>query len=968
MFAVLLLFGAASLLAPLLVRRFGPWAFPILAFVPLAALVHAIVVAPAVLGGRPIVESFAWIPAFGIVPTLRMDALAWLLVIIATGVGALVLAYCMRYFPRGEPGLGRFAAALTAFAGSMVGLVLADDVFTLVTFWEATSVFLYLLIAHRRDLRSSRGAALQALLVTTLGGLVMLVGLVVLTVETGTSRVSGIVEAIVAVPDGPLAITATALIVVGIVSKSALWPLHFWLPRAMAAPTPVSAYLHAAAMVKAGVYLVARLAPGFIEVPGFRESLILLGIVTMLLGGIVAMRQHDLKLLLAYGTVSQLGFLVTVFAIGTREAALAGLALLLAHALGKSALFLVTGVIDHRTGTRDIRRLSQLGRQAPVLAATAIVAAAGMIGLPPALGFVAKEAVFTALLGGTASLGAWTWVALVGTALGSVATVAYTVRFVWGAFATKRGVEAVRDVPEHPDFLLAPVVLALAGVAFGVASPWVDHWFAGYADALPAAAEESYHLALWHGLEPALAVSTVILAAGAAWVAIAIRRESRSADGARAPRPRADAQSAYEAALAGLDRAAAKTTATMQRGSLPFYLAVILTVFVAGVALALAFNRAWPTELRLWDSPWQLVVAAVMIAAGVAAARATKRFQAAVLASVTGYGMVVLFAMQGAPDLALTQALVELAMLFAIVLVLRRLPARLGEANGSRRPVIRAVIGTSFGVVMAVVAIVAAGARTDLPVSVGWPELAVTIGHGANVVNVALVDLRGWDTLGELTVVLAAATGVASLVFVSTRDDTLPRLTRGQAIRETQARMRKAADPTTPDRGSWLLGGRTLAPHNRSILLEVTVRLIFHAVIVVSLFVLLTGHNAPGGGFAGGLVAGMALVARYLAGGRHELGAAAPVAAGALLGTGLLLAAGTAAGSLVFGADALTSTWFTVDLGPIGSFDFVTSAIFDIGVYLIVIGLILDVLRSLGAEVDRHEERRIARREAGAGS
>jgi multicomponent Na+:H+ antiporter subunit A len=318
--------------------------------------------------------------------------------------------------------------------------------------------------------------------------------------------------------------------------------------------------------------------------------------------------------------------------------------------------------------------------------------------------------------------------------------------------------------------------------------------------------------------------------------------------------------------------------------------------------------------------------------------------------------MSALFAMQGAPDLALTQILVEIVTLVAFVLVLRRLPARLGEQHGSRHRRIRAVIGIVFGLLMAVVAVVALGARTADPISLEFPGLAYEFGHGRNVVNVTLVDIRGWDTMGELSVVIAAATGVASLIFISGRTDNLPRPSRRSVRKTISAKLARASDPGNDDRSAWLVAGRTLAARNRSILLEVVVRLIFHSVIVVSVYLLFAGHNAPGGGFAGGLVAGMALVARYLAGGRFELGAAAPIDAGKLLGTGLVLAAGTALVPLFLGADALTSTWFEGEVPVFGHVEFVTSTVFDVGVYLVVIGLVLDVLRSLGAEVDRQQD------------
>ena len=371
--------------------------------------------------------------------------------------------------PTTNPALGRFAALLLAFAGVMYGLVTSDDVFLLFMFWEATSVLSYLLIGHYTGRKESRGAALQALTVTTFGGLAMLVGLVVLVVAGGTSSLA---ELIAHPVTGAAAEWGIALVLVGAISKSALVPFHFWLPAAMAAPTPVSAYLHAAAMVKAGIYLVARLAPGYADLTVWHPIVIALGVLTMLVGGWRALRQYDLKLLLAYGTVSQLGFLVLVTGYGTRDAALAGVALLLAHALFKSALFLVVGIVDHAAGTRDWRRLSGLGRRMPVIATIAIVAAASMVGLPPLLGFVAKEAVFTAFLEAAAAGEPWAWSPWSARSLGSVLTVAYTVRFVWGAFFTKAGVEPTPLHAESPAIGVAPGILSAASLvaAFAIGS------------------------------------------------------------------------------------------------------------------------------------------------------------------------------------------------------------------------------------------------------------------------------------------------------------------------------------------------------------------------------------------------------------------------------------------------------------------------------------------------------------------
>jgi multicomponent Na+:H+ antiporter subunit A len=965
--AALTAFAVAAVVVAAVGRRLGTSLFVWASSVPFAVFVFTAMQGPAVLSGEVPEETLPWIPQLAISLTLRMDVLAWVLSLVVTGIGGLVLVYCARYFRKDEAGLARFAAVLVAFAGAMYGLVTSDDVFVLFVFWEATSVFSYLLIGHYTTKQASRGAALQALIVTTAGGLAMLVGLVILAVQGGTSSLA---ELVADPPEGTSVTVAVILVLVGALSKSALVPFHFWLPAAMAAPTPVSAYLHAAAMVKAGIYLVARLAPGYHDSPGWQEIVVTVGVVTMILGGYRALRQHDLKLVLAYGTVSQLGFLVIVVGFGTRDAALAGLALLVAHALFKSTLFLVVGVIDHRAGTRDLRKLSGLGRQTPVLLVVTILALASMAGVPPTFGFVAKEAVLTSLLHDAETGSVWGVVALVGVVVGSILTTAYSLRFLWGAFARKKGVEPVGFVREHIDFLLAPVVLSLAGLVLGFLAHPVDPVLARYADTLPTGGgdHEPYHLALWHGLEPALGLTALSLAVGA--VLFWQRERVSAAQKAVSFLPRAS--DGYVAIMSGIDRTASRTTATTQRGSLPFYLATILVVFIASSIVTLSLNRSWPSTAVLFDYPAQLAIGILMIMGAIAAALSNKRFQAVVLVGVTGYGMAALFALHGAPDLALTQALIETITLIAFVLVLRRLPARLGDRNGRTHTLARAVIGVAVGSVMAAITVVALGARPGATISGAFPSLAVDGGHGKNVVNVTLVDIRGWDTMGEIAVLIVAATGVASLVFITSRADVLPRPERRTRAQRFLARVRPLREPapvvpeggstvqigdsTEGDRRAWLLAGRKIAPQNRSILLEVVVRLIFHAIIVVSIYLLFAGHNTPGGGFAGGLVAGFAFVARYLAGGRYELGAAAPLDAGKLLGAGLLTVTATALVPLFFGVDALTSTWVEGEIPVLGHLEFVTSTFFDIGVYLVVVGLVLDVLRSLGAEVDRQEE------------
>ncbi|MFS0911117.1 Na+/H+ antiporter subunit A [Microbacterium sp. 179-I 3D2 NHS] len=982
MLMLLAVFLLGSLLMPVLVRWLGSQAFIIAALIPAAAFVHALVRTPQVIDGPAPFAAVPWIPQLGLELSMHMDVLGWVMTLIVTGVGALVLLYCRWYFRDESAGMGAFAGVLLGFAGAMYGLVLTDDLVMLVMFWEVTSILSYLLIGHYRRRATSRRAALQALLVTTLGGLVMFVGVVLLVVDAGTSSIRELLEL---APTGPIVDAAIVMLLIGAISKSALFPFHFWLPGAMAAPTPVSAYLHAAAMVKAGIYLIARFAPIFAFSAPWRPIVITLGILTMLLGGLQALRETDLKRILAFGTVSQLGFLATVIGYGTQAAALAGLALVIGHALFKSALFLIVGVIDRQLSTRDITELSGVGRQAPVMATAAFISVASMAGIIPTIGFVAKESALTALLDDAQGGSVWGLVAIIGVTLGSMLTAAYGIRFLWGAFWTKRDEQGQRmpDTawPDPPvGFLSAPIILSGITLASGIGAPAIDVALHEYAitaapglDAAGEPVEGPGHLALWHGLEPALGISILTLVLGAAVFALSIRR----AWDRRARILPFTAADVYYLVVRGIDRLSVLSTTLTQRGSLPVYVGTIFVVLVAAEVTALIASDVDRYNLSAWHTPAQIAVAPIMAIAGVFAVRAQKRYTGVVLVSVTGLGMVALFATSGAPDLALTQILVETVTLVTFALVLRRLPARMGEHNASVSRIPRALLAIGVGVTMAFVAVVATQSRIAEPISEAFPTLAYEIGHGKNVVNVALVDLRGWDTMGELSVLVLAATGVASLVFVTHRADllaattVLPRATRTAArsrpLVETTEGIRFQTSENESSPRAWLVGGQKMKPENRSILLEVIVRILFHTIIVVSIFLLFAGHNLPGGGFAGGLVAGMALVMRYIAGGRWELGAAAPTDAGRLLGTGLILAVGTAVVPLFFGLAPLTSSFWEWEIPGIGHVEVVTSTIFDVGVYLVVIGLVLDVLRSLGAEVDRQSAIRLAASTSPAG-
>jgi multicomponent Na+:H+ antiporter subunit A len=525
MLTVLIVMFAGALVAPALFARLGRSAFFVLAAAPAGGFVWLLVQLPAVLrsdqealdgaSGAPPSLTVPWIPSLQLELAFRLDALAAVLCILILGVGALVLFYCARYFKSDDPDVGAFGAQLLAFAASMFGLVLADDLILMFIFWELTTILSYLLIGYSRHRLSARRSALQALIITTFGGLAMLVGLVMIGQTAGTYRVSEILASSAdLVSRGTIIDVAIALVLVGAITKSALVPFHFWLPGAMAAPTPVSAYLHAAAMVKAGVFLVARFAPGFGETAFWYPVILVLGMTTMLLGGWRALRQHDLKLVLAYGTVSQLGFLVMVVGLGGQDGALAGLGLVLAHGFFKATLFLVVGIIDHQSGTRDLRVLSGVGSTSPALFAVALVAAGSMAGVPPLLGFVAKESVLEAFVH-RAEDGVVGTLLLGGIVLGSVLTFAYSARFVWGAFALKHGVPRTDFTRVRTSFLLAPAVLAVASVLFGVWPLPLDAVIQPYASLFPVGGDTA-HLALWHGFNLPLLLSVVTIAAGTA--------------------------------------------------------------------------------------------------------------------------------------------------------------------------------------------------------------------------------------------------------------------------------------------------------------------------------------------------------------------------------------------------------------------------------------------------------------------
>jgi multicomponent Na+:H+ antiporter subunit A len=750
------------------VARYGDRGLLLGALPGLATLGYLAARLPDVLAGREVVESVPWVPGWGLTITMRLDALSAAMTVLVAGVGLLVAIYARAYFAGTRP--VRTASALVAFAGAMLGLVLADDLLVLYVFWELTTVSSFLLIAHDDVSAESRRKAVQALLTTTAGGLAMLLGFVILGETAGTYSIAALVAA---PPAGPEVTVALACVLLGALTKSAQVPFHGWLPAAMVAPTPVSAYLHAAAMVNAGIYLVGRLAPGFAEAPLWRPVVLTAGVATLLVGGWRALRQTDLKRLLAFSTVSQLGFLMVLLGEGGRTAALAGVALLLAHGLAKAALFFAAGTIEHETGTRELRDLGGLWQRAPALGVLTALAAASLAGVPGLLGWAAKESAYEAFVhGGLAGTAV-----LAGLVVGSAFTVAYSLRLVLGVFAGPL-TAATEGVARTPWGFAGPILpLALAGLPLGLLAAPTDALASAWADRFPVRPgdDPEHHVQAWHGLTPALGLSAVTLTLGVA-LYLARRPVAGFQDRVGAARPAGlDVDRGYDALLAGLRRVARGVTVTVQAGSPAIYLLVIgATVLVlpgtALVAVLAGAGSGWTATLTPWDSVAEAALGVLVLAAAVAVTVIRRRLAMVLMLGFVGYGVAGLFVLRLAPDLALTQLLVETLTLVAFVLVLRRLPEQSDDpAASNRRRVARVVVAGGLGVLVAGLGLLAASARTGPGAAPGIIAVAEPEAHAPNVVAAILVDIRALDTVGEVSVLLVAIVGVASLVLVSRR-------------------------------------------------------------------------------------------------------------------------------------------------------------------------------------------------------
>lgn len=703
-------------------------------------------------------EVWPWIPSLGISLALRADGLSLLFALLITGIGSFIFLYAARYLS-GHADIARFFARLTLFMGAMLGAVLADDLIALLVFWELTSLASFLLIGFTPEQAASRRSAQQGLLITVGGGLALLAGAIVLGHSAGTLRISEIV-AMDGLAQHANASWVIALVALGAFAKSAQVPLHAWLPNAMVAPTPVSAFLHSATMVKLGVYLLARLNPVYGEHALWSGLLLTAGLATMLTGALLSLRETDLKRVLAYSTVVSLGTLVTLIALPHPLAATAMAAFLVVHALYKACLFMVAGIVDHEAGTRDSTQLGGLARKMPLTAAIALLAGLSMAGLPPFVGFVAKELVYEANLSATAS---WLPVAIAIVANAVMVAVAgvVTVRTFWGP---------LRPTPQTPHdppaaMWIGPALLATLGLLLGLAPGLAGALVEGAAGAIAGRPMDTA-LSLWHGLTPMLALSALTLALGVA-VYRGWDRLHRALVGYEAITHHGP-DAGYDRAMTGLHRLALWQTQRIQHGSLRRYIGATLVVVGGAVGLAL-FARgglAWPSlqgALSLYA-----LLPALLVLAAIAVVRSQGFLRGIVAAGMAGFGLALVFLFHGAPDLAFTQFAVEAVAIVVLLAVVSRMPFSSADARtpGQRRR--DAVIATGFGAIGSLLLLSVLSTPFDDRVSEFFRAASVPEANGRNLVNVIIVDFRALDTLGEITV-LALAALAAAAVLVGTR-------------------------------------------------------------------------------------------------------------------------------------------------------------------------------------------------------
>jgi len=766
LWAVLSIFLIAAL-SPLLVRGIGRWSNTVLALLPAGVFGYFLMQVPTISKGETIRTEHAWMPAYDLSLSFYLDGLSLLFALLVTGIGTLIVLYAGGYM-EGNDELGGFFAQLFGFMGAMLGLVLADNIIVFFIFFELTSLTSYMLIGFYHNAEDARRAARKALVVTGGGGLALLAGLLLLHQVTGTWDFSMMLDAGEAVTSHSLYVAIFVLVAAGAFTKSAQFPFHFWLPAAMAGPTPVSAYLHSATMVKAGVFILARLSPVLGGTALWTNTLVLFGGFTMVLTAWLALRYTDLKQILAYTTTMVLGLLTMLLGVGTEEAIAAVVVFTLVHALYKGGLFMMAGNIDHETGTRNVRDLGGLKKEMPYTMAGGLLVALSMAGIPPLFGFIGKEIVYEAAL----HSGPLTAGILVISVLANAALVASGLVVGLKPFFGRDKGPFTREPHEAPvDMWIGPAVLGVLSLAFALAPTLVDHTVLQAAQGAIMQESHELHLALWHGVNAAFVASLITFALGGTLYYFWDRLQA-SAPMDAFGRVFADGPGdAFERGLYETARLSAVVTRIAQNGQFRTYL---VTVFVTLVAIAgggflTHANVDWAHEMgevRYYEAALGLII----VLAAFAAIWTRERFTAILALSIGGYGVSLLWLLFGAPDLALTQFSVETLSLIMLVIVLIHLPG-LDEDEPLGRRIRDALVATGAGVVITTAMLAALTIPLDTRLSEYMAEVTLPVAQGHNIVNVILVDIRGFDTMGEIVVLTIAALGVFIMMRMPRRPD-----------------------------------------------------------------------------------------------------------------------------------------------------------------------------------------------------
>jgi len=916
---------------------------------------------PRVQDGGVLRESIAWLPTLGVELVLRIDGFAWLFGMLVTVIGALVVLYA-RYYLSPEDPAARFHSLLLGFMGSMLGLVLSGNLLQMVVFWELTSLFSFLLIGYWHHRKDARRGARMAFIVTASGGLALLAGVLLIGHVAGSYDLDVVLASGDAIRSSALYLPAVALVLLGALTKSAQVPFHFWLPHAMAAPTPVSAYLHSATMVKAGVFLMARLWPVLSGTDTWFWVVGGAGLATLLLGSYAAMFQNDLKALLAYSTISHLGLITLLLGLNSPLAAVAAVFHMMNHATFKASLFMAVGIIDHETGTRDMRKLDGLYPYMPSTARLAMVACAAMAGVPLLNGFLSKEMFFAE----TVFVQAQPWLAYalpVAATVYGVFAVVYSLRFGHDVFFGAAPHDCPRTPHEPVRWMRLPIaLLVLACLVVGIAPQWsVGDMLAAAARPVVGGTLPGYSLAIWHGFNAPLAMSLVALAGGLVAYLLFAERFKRRPLRATPYLDRADGQRLFESLLGRLTAFArlVQRRASSRRLQVQV-LAMLVVAGAAGLGAALVVPLEWGDRPRVPVTPAFVLLWLVGAAAAIGAAWQAKfhRLVALALLGVVGIVVCLTFAWFSAPDLALTQLAVEAVTMVLFLLGLRWLPKRMAQDDPRtaararwrrRRDLVLAVLAGAGVATLSYALLTRTGAQSISPFFLAQ---ALPAGGGTNVVNVMLVDFRAFDTLGEITVL--ALVGIT--VFALLRRFRPPREVIGLPPQQ---------DVVAPGRGSDLLRPQELQDAGdpaRGYLLvpAVLVRLLLPIALVVAVYLFLRGHNQPGGGFVAGLTVATAFIAQYMVGGTDWVEDRIDLRPPRWIALGLALAVATGLGSLAYGYPFLTTHTAHFSLPVIGELHLPSATFFDLGVFCVVLGATLLMLTALA-----HQSLRARRRPAG---